>query len=51
MNTFKVTLLIDTYSEDPTDWIIDAVDANLEDDEILKSILTVRQNVEESKCD
>ena len=49
MNTFKVTLLIDTYSADPTDWIIDAIDANLEDDEILKSILTVRQNVEESE--
>ena len=49
MNTFKVTLLIDTYSEDPTDWIIDAIDDHLEDDEILKSILTVRQNVEESE--
>ena len=47
MNTFKVTLLIDTYSEDPTDWIIDAVDENLEDGEILKSILTVRQNNEQ----
>ena len=49
MNTFKVTLLIDTYSEDPTDWIIDALDAVLEKDEILKSILTVRQNVEEGE--
>ena len=49
MNTFKVTLLIDTWSEDPTDWIIDAVDANLDGDEILKSILTVRQNVEEGE--
>ena len=48
MNTFKITLLIDTWSEDPTDWIIDAVDANLEEDETLRSILTVRQNVEES---
>ena len=48
MNTFKVTLLIDTWSEDPTDWIIDAVDSNLEEDETLRSILTVRHNVEES---
>ncbi len=48
MNRFKVTLLIDTYSEDPTDWIIDAVDTNLEEDETLRSILTVRQDVEES---
>jgi len=48
MNTFKITLLIDTWSEDPTDWIIDAVDDNLEGDETLRSILTVRQNVEES---
>ena len=48
MNRFKVTLLIDTYSEDPTDWIIDAVDENLEEDETLRSILTVRQDVEKS---
>ena len=48
MNLFKVTLLIDTWSQDPTDWIIDAVDANLEEDETLLSILTVRQDVEES---
>ena len=50
MNRFKVTLLIDTYSEDPTDWIIDVVDANLEKDETLRSILTVKQDVEESEC-
>lgn len=48
MNRFKVTLLIDTWSADPTDWIIDAVDENLEEDETLRSILTVRQDVEES---
>lgn len=48
MNRFKITLLIDTWSEDPTDWIIDAVDENLEEDETLRSILTVRQDVEES---
>ena len=48
MNTFKITLLIDTWSEDPTDGIIDAVDDNREGDETLRSILTVRQNVEES---
>lgn len=49
MNTFKITILIDTWSEDPTDWLIDAIDDNLEGEEILKSILTVRQeNVQES---
>ena len=49
MNKFKITLLIDTWSSDPTDWIIDAVDDHLEEDETLISILTVRQNdVQES---
>ena len=48
MNSFKITLHIDTYSEDPTEWIIDAIDENLEQDEVLKSILTVRQNLDES---
>ena len=49
MNTFKVTLLIDTWSEDPTDWIADTICEQLDEkDEQLRSILTVRQNVEES---
>ena len=49
MNSFKITLHIDTYSEDPTDWIIDAIDDNLEKDEVLKSILTVRQDLDETR--
>ena len=38
MNQFKVTLVINTYSEDPEDWIVDAVGDQLEDDESLNSI-------------
>ena len=41
MNRFEVKLLIETYSEDPDEWIIDAVDQFLEEDESLISIRTV----------
>ena len=38
MNTYEIVLRLNTYSEDPTDWIIDAICDNLEDDESLVSI-------------
>ncbi len=38
MNKYTVTLEIETYSEDPEDWIIDSISENLEDDEQLVSI-------------
>ena len=38
MNTYEIVLRLNTYSEDPTDWIIDAICDNLEDDESLASI-------------
>ena len=46
MNTFKITLLLDTYSEDPSDWITDSICDQLEEDETLRSILTVRYEQE-----
>ena len=49
MNTFKVTLLLDTWSEDPTDWITDAICDQLDEfgeGETLRSILTVRYEQE-----
>ena len=47
MNTFKVTLLIDTWSEDPSEWIADAICDQLEDeDEELRFIQTVRYEQE-----
>ena len=38
MNKFTVTLEIETYSDNPEDWIIDSISENLEDDEQLMSI-------------
>ena len=47
MNTFKITLLLDTWSEDPSDWIAEAICDQLEgEDETLRSILTVRYEQE-----
>lgn len=44
MNQIEVKLLINTYSDDPTDWIIDAIDNNLEEDESLASIRCMHVN-------
>ena len=50
MNTFKITLLLDTWSEDPSDWIVDAICDQLEgEDEQLRSILTVRYEQESER--
>ena len=49
MNTFKITLLLDTYSEDPSDWIADSICDQLEEDETLRSILTVRYEQESKR--
>ena len=38
MNKYTVTLTIETYSEDPEDWIIDSISQVLEDDETISSI-------------
>ena len=46
MNEFEVKLLVNTYSEDPTDWIIDAVADNLDKDEELVSITVIRYEQE-----
>ena len=44
MNQFKVTLVINTYSEDPEEWIIDAVGDQLEEDESVDYICVERSN-------
>ena len=49
MNTFKITLLLETYSEDPSDWITDSICDQLEKDETLRSILTVRYEQESER--
>ena len=38
MNKYPVPLTIETYSEDPEDWIVDAISEQLEDDETISSI-------------
>ena len=50
MNTFKITLLLDTWSEDPSDWIADAICDQLDNkEEQLRSILTVRYEQESER--
>ena len=38
MNTFKVTMIINTYSDEPEEWITDSVGDHLEDDESIVSL-------------
>ena len=38
MNKYVITLTIETYSEDPEDWVIDAITDELEGDETLSGI-------------
>ena len=38
MNQYKITMIINTYSEDPEEWIIDSVGDQLEEDESINSI-------------
>ena len=42
MNTYKVTMYIKTWSEDPEDWIVDAVSQDMEADEEIESIKVQR---------
>jgi len=42
VNKFKVTFEIETYSEDPTEWIVDAISTELEPEESLPFITVVR---------
>ena len=37
MNKYRIVIELDTYSEAPEDWVIDAIGDNLEDDESLVS--------------
>ena len=46
MNTYEIVLRLNTYSEDPTEWIIDAIADNLEKDEELVSITVIRYEQE-----
>jgi hypothetical protein len=49
MNKFKVTVYLDTWSEDPTDWITEYIIDCLEEGEELTSITTVRYENDEQK--
>ena len=49
MNQFKVTVYINTWSEDPTDWIAENINDCLEEGEELTSITTVRYENDEQK--
>ena len=37
MNKFIVKMVIETYSEDPEEWIIDSINDQLEEDESIPS--------------
>ena len=37
MNKFIVKMVIETYSEDPEEWIIDSISDQLEEDESIRS--------------
>lgn len=47
MNTFKVSFVLETWSEDPTEWIIDGICDNLEDDEGLNTLKIIRHEQED----
>ena len=38
MNKFKIVIELDTYSEAPEEWVVDAIGDQLEEDESLVSI-------------
>jgi hypothetical protein len=38
MNEYKVTLTINTYSDNVEEWLVDAIDEVMEDDESINSI-------------
>jgi hypothetical protein len=42
MNTYVVKLVVKTYSEDPEEWIIDAIGDKLEEDESILSFAIER---------
>ena len=44
MNTYTVTITIETYSEDPEEWITDAIGDQLEDDESITSLTISRDS-------
>ena len=51
MNKFKVTVYLDTWSEDPTDWIAEYINDCLEEGEELTSITTVRYENDEQESE
>ena len=38
LNKFRIVIELDTYSEAPEEWVVDAIGDNLEEDESLVSI-------------
>ena len=46
MNLFKITMLIETESRDPTDWIVETVEEQLEFPEKIRGITSVNMDPE-----
>ena len=42
MNTFSITITLNTYSESPEDWVAESIINQLEDDEELLSVTVDR---------
>ena len=42
MNTFSITITLNTYSESPEDWVAESIINQLEDDEELLSVIVDR---------
>ena len=42
MNKYTITLTIETYSENPEEWVVDAIAAELEGDETVSGIRVER---------
>ena len=46
MNTYQVTIVLDTYSDSPEDWITESVIDQLEEGETIHSLEVKRVTVE-----
>ena len=46
MNLYKVTILLETDSQDPTEWIVESIEEQLEFPEKIRGITTVNMDPE-----
>ena len=49
MNRFKITMVIETYSTDPEEWVTDSVGDHLEEDESIVSLNVERVSEDAAK--